>query len=194
MNTRFLIIGTMIVLAVGAGLWSIWLLESGSAAKEGETGDAEFSYPLKKTGNIPADILILCPEEILAEPGEAFSKWLKLDGIPLKIPGGAMVIARLNDLTLEESLKPFQRTAVEVLKRYSPRRVVLVAHTYCIYYDTLAAWNNNLDDVRRRQIADMQAAVRVLAQWLPRAEISGFLAEEDENERLVFHPMDKLTP
>ena len=192
MSPRSLVTASVLVLVVVGGLAGIWVFESRSAAKD-DAASGEFSYQLpQKANDASPDILIVCPEDVLTEPVDAFSKWLKLAGFPLKIPGGVMLLARLNDVTLDESLKPAQRAAVELLKRYSPRRVVIVAHTYCIYYDTLAAWNNNLGDVRRRQIADMRASMSVLQAWFPRAEISGYLAEEDGNHRLVFHSADKL--
>ena len=136
--------------------------------------------------------MLLCPEDFLDEPSQAFAKWLKLDSIPVKIPGGMMMVARLNDLSVDQSLKPLQRSTIEVLKRYSPRRVVLVAHTNCVYYDTVAAWNDNLANVRQREINDLRAAISVLREWFPRAEVSGYLAEEDASHRLVFHAADKL--
>jgi hypothetical protein len=186
---RPLITASVLGLVLIAGLWGIWAFESRSAAKE--TDDGEFSFQLKEKQGT-GDVLIICPEEILSEPGEAFAKWLKLDGLPLKAPGGVLLTARLNDLTLDESLKPMQRALVEVLKRHSPRRVVLVAHTYCVYYDTIAAWNDDLANVRKRQIADMRASMEVLRSWFPRAEISAYLAEEDAEHKLVFRSADKL--
>ena len=192
MNVRSVIGASVVGLALVAGLWGVWVFESRSAAKD-DPDTGEFTYQLKKkTSDIPAGVIVLCPEEVMTEAGNAFSKWLKLDGLPLKAPGGVMLIARLNDVTLDGSLKPLQRALVEVLKRYSPQRVVLVAHTYCIYYDTVAAWNDNLAGVRQRQIADMKAAAEVLRGWFPRAEISAYLAEEDADHKLVFHSANKL--
>ena len=193
MNIRFLVTASVLVLVVGAGLWGVWAFESGSAAN-GAADSGEFSYQLPQKASDGTDILLMCAEDVLAEPADAFSKWLKLDGIPLRMPGGALLLARLNDVTLDQSLKPAQRAAVEILKRHSPRRVVLVAHTNCIYYDTLAAWNNSVAGVRRRQIADMRTTMGVLHEWFPRADVSGYLAEEDGNHRLVFHSVDKLIP
>ena len=192
MNIRSLLMASVLGLAVVTGLWGIWVFESRSAGKDNpDTG--EFSYQLtRKPTDGPADVIVMCDEDVMSEAGGAFAKWMKLEGLPLKAPGGVMLIARLNDVTLDSSLKPLQRALVEVLKRYSPRRVVLVAHTYCIYYDTLAAWNDNLANVRQRQIADMRASINVLREWFPRAEISGYLAEEDANHKVVFHAANKL--
>jgi hypothetical protein len=195
MKTRSLAIVVLTVLAVGGGLWGIWMMESGWAAGGTQGDGEEFSYQLKNKGSdSTTDILIMCPEEIMAEPGQAFSEWLVLDGIPVNLPGGAMLLARLNDVTLDDSLKPAQRSLVEVLKRYSPRRVVLVAHTFCVYYDTVAAWNNDLAGVRQRQLADLTASVEVLRGWFPRSEVSAYLAEEDSDHKMVFRSLDKFTP
>lgn len=194
MNRRSLVIGMMVVLAVVFGLWGIWTLESRSTASGPEPGGAEFSYPLPDKASAVPDLVLLCPEDAMAEPGEAFAKWLKVDGATVPVPGGAMMLAHLDDVTLDNNLKPLQRSVVEVLKRYTPRRVVLVSHSYCIYYDTVAAWNNDLANVKKRQLADMRAAVHVLGEWFPRAEISGFLAEEDAKHNLVFHAVEPLKP
>jgi hypothetical protein len=166
-------------------------MESGSATTGTFEDGAEFSYQLTEKDGVLPDLMIYCPEDMMAAPGEAFAKWLKLEnGSTLTVPGGAMLLARLDDVTVDESLKPFQRSIVEVLKRYTPRRVVLVTHTYCVYYDTIAAWNDDLANVKGRQVADMRAALRVLGGWFPRAQISGYLAEEDANRKLVFHAVD----
>jgi hypothetical protein len=195
MKVRSLAIGAIVILAVVLGLWGVWVLESGYAARGTAEDGAEFTYQLADKGNdSQTDIILFCPEDHMAEPSEAFSAWLKLDGIPMTVPGGTMLLAKLNDVTLDDNLKPLQRAFVEVLKRYSPRRVVLVAHTYCVYYDTLAAWNDNLSGVRTRQIEDLEASMQVLQQWFPRAKISGYLAEEDPDHKLVFHSVDKLIP
>jgi hypothetical protein len=192
MNIRSLLMASVLGLAVVIGLWGIWVFESRSAGKD-DANTGEFSYQLtQKPGEGPADVIVMCDEDVMSAAGDAFAKWLKLEGIPLKAPGGVMLISRLNDVTLDSSLKPLQRALVEVLKRYSPRRVVLVAHTYCIYYDTVAAWNDDLAKVRQRQIADMRASMNVLREWFPRAEISGYLAEEDANHKLVFHSATKV--
>ncbi|HEX4999796.1 MAG TPA: hypothetical protein VFY29_16370 [Terriglobia bacterium] len=192
MNPRSIGIGIVAVLVITAGLWGIWAFESRSAA--GTTGAGEFSYPLSADATGPSgDIMLLCAEDFMAEPSQAFGRWLKLEGPPLQIPGGVMMLARLNDVSVDESLKPLQRSTVEILKRYSPRRVVLVAHTNCIYYDTIAAWNNDQATVKQREIADLRAAVQVIRDWFPRAEVSGYLAEENASlRRLDFHPLDKL--
>src|SRR5262245_24181161 len=101
MNIRSLIVASALVLAVIAGLWGVWVFESRSAAKD-DSGTGEFSYQLsRRQSNVPADIIIMCPEDVISEAGEAFAKWLKLDGMPLKAPGGGMLIARLNDVTLD---------------------------------------------------------------------------------------------
>ena len=115
MNSRSLFGAIIVSVAVVAGLWGIWVFESrgASAASPNE----EFVYPLDKEAGGSPDLVIMCPEDALDKPGQAFTKWLKIDGIPVKIPGGPMILARLNGLTLDKSLKPVERTAVEILKR-----------------------------------------------------------------------------
>src|SRR5262245_30704143 len=130
MNSKSIAVTVVVILLVAAGLWGIWVFESRSAGREGGAATDEFSFQLKPSASGDSDIMLLCPEDILTEPGEAFAKWLKLSGPPLTVPGGVMLLARLNDIAIDDSLKPLQRSAIELLKRYSPRRVVLVAHTF----------------------------------------------------------------
>src|SRR6185436_19057615 len=123
MNSRSILGGAIVAVAVAASLWGIWVFDSRGATKPAAAD--EFVYPLDKDAKASPDPGVMCPEDALDKPGEAFTKWLKVDGIPVRIPGGPMILARLNDVTVDESLKPLQRTAVEILKRYSPKRVVL---------------------------------------------------------------------
>lgn len=189
MIPRALVIGGSVVLVVVLLLWGAWILDSSSAQNESkEVSTKTFSYKLPEKDEAHGDVLIGCNEEVLETPTAEFAKWKGLQGIPLALPGGPLAVARLNDVTVNNQFKPAQRAAIEVLKRYSPRRVVLVAHTMCLYYDTIAAWNNSLPQVRERQMKDMDAALRLLREWFPQAEVSGYLAVE-KDRTLFFRPL-----
>ncbi len=185
----------VIIGVVAIALWGAWRLESKSGANvSNQVPGAEFSYKLpQQTASDVGDVLITCTEDVMDAPSGEFAKWLGLQGIPLELPGGPLSIARLSDSVtpdkaLMELLNPFQRVAVEVLKRHTPRKVVLVTHDMCIYYDALAAWQNNLSQVQARQRSDMSAALNTLRLWFPQAEISGFVASID-GQKLTFHKL-----
>lgn len=188
---RDFVIGGSVLVVIALLLWGAWELDSSSASvssKQSAPGE-EFSYELPpEKDDAHSDVIIQCNEEEMEEPAVEFAKWLGLSGIPLALPGGPMALAHLDDVAVNQQFKPAQRAMIEVLKRYSPRRVVLVAHDMCLYYDTMAAWNNTLSEVRVRQTQDMDAALTVLREWFPQAEISGYIAEE-KDRTLFFRPI-----
>ncbi len=173
-------------------LWGSWVFDPSSArGHESQKVDEVFSYPLPaETAVANGDILISCNEETLGTPISEFSKWKGLSGVPLAIPGGPLAIARLNDVAISDQIKPAQRAAIEVLKRYSPRKVVLVTHETCLYYDTIAAWNNSSPTTHQHQADDLEVAMQVMREWFPKAEVSGYNARI-ENNKLVFHPVSE---
>ena len=176
------------VLLVAGLLWGAWLLDS---PKEEVvfTESGNFIYKIEQNGeNTPADIMLTCSEDVMKSSSEAFARWLKLSGIPLYLPSGPMLIGKLDELNVPEELKPAKRSLVEVLKRHTPKHIVLIAHTNCIYYDTVAAWEDNLTKVKERQREDMLMAKNTLNQWLPKAKVSGYIAEEFDG-RLEFRPV-----
>lgn len=189
MIARTGLIAVAVVALVFALLWGAWVFDP-SAAREREAKEAgaEFAYKLPEEDRPQSDILIGCSEHVVETPNAEFAKWKDLRGAPLALPGGALALAHIDDVGVSEQFKPAQRAAVEVLKRHSPRKIVLVSHSMCLYYDTIAAWNNSLPQVRERQVQDMHAALHLLREWFPQADISGYMAEE-ENRTLFYRPV-----
>lgn len=167
-------------------LLAVWRFEGAHQRRNVEpAAREEFSYPIE-TDTDTGDVLLTCSEEVMNKPIAAFAKWLRIEGPPLQVPSGHMLIPRLNDVQIGEEFKPAQRAVRELLKRHSPRTVVLVAHTNCVYYDTVAAWQDSLATVRQKQIDDLRATAKLVREWLVRSEVQTYLAEE-EGDRLVFH-------
>ncbi len=190
MTVRRWITAAIVVMAASTILWATWTLDSPAQRAE-EGRDTEFVYQMPaESAHAHGDVLIGCNEEVIDDPTEKFIKWKGLEGIPLEFPGGPMSIAPLRSIEASENLKPMQRAAIEVLKRYSPERIVLVSHEMCLYYDTLAAWQNSLEKVRERQANDMNAAVALLREWFPRAEVTGYMAEE-KDRKIHFRQVSK---
>lgn len=175
-------------LAAVVGILSVaWIMDPASARERAaQKAGAEFSYKLLPNKNTAiSDVLIGCSEDHLTTPNKEFAKWKGLQGTPLALPGGPLALAHLEDLQVSEQFKPAQRAAVELLKRHSPKRIVVVAHSMCLYYDTMAAWSNSLSQVRERQVTDMHRALHLLREWFPQAEVSGYMA--DEEDRVLFY-------
>jgi hypothetical protein len=189
-----LLIASGLVLS-GLMLWGIWFIEEATApvrttVVESEEGEEVFSVTVERRQG--GDYIVYCDEELFQEAFRKFAKHVDVETEPLPVPGGPMLLA-MADVDLPEALAPAQRTAIEVLKRHSPRRVVLVAHAECLLYDSLSAWQNDLDNVRERQLAHLIAAREALRTWLPETEVEIYHADK-EGERLEFRrvPEDEV--
>lgn len=131
---------------------------------------------------------IQCDEEEFEDAFKQFRRFLNVKEPPLSIPGGPMVVAH-TPIEVSPELKPAQRALVEVLKRHSPRRVILLAHSDCLLYDTVAAWQDKLGTVKQRQFEDLKQAVAVLKRWLPNSSVEVYYALKD-GKRLLFNPVN----
>lgn len=184
------------VLVAGFLLWGVWQLEE---AKKGvhtrvveETDDGLLVVELKEKEKY--DLTVQCDEENFQEAFRQFAKHVQADATvpPLTIPGGPLVIA-LADHELPENMQPVKRAAIEYLKRHAPKRVILLAHSECLLYDTIAAWQNNLDAVKQRQHADLIRARNVLKSWFPKTEVEIYYADR-QGDKLTFYPMAETLP
>jgi hypothetical protein len=184
----FLVLGVLAVL--GLVLWLAWTLDPRTLDKKTDSkSQEEFSYKLQPgPTTINVDVLLSCNEEEVRKPTTKFAEWLKLKGLPLYLPGGPLALARLDGVRLAEEFKPAQRGVIEILKRHNPRRVVLITHTMCIYYDTVAAWQDSLPQVLERQKEDMNAAIHLLRGALPQTKIEGYVAKK-ESDVITFHKL-----
>lgn len=123
------------------------------------------------------DFIVYCDEERFQEAFSMFADHVGVETEPLRVPGGPMVLA-FADVTVPENFQPAYRTLVQMLKRHAPSRVVLVSHSECLLYDSIAAWQNNLAAVRDRQQQDLIAAQKALRAWLPRTEVEVYYADK----------------
>lgn len=166
-------------------LWAAWYLDTSRSTKAAKRIESKetFVYELSKDERQEhRDVLVICDEESMDKPSDKFVEWLGLEGIPIRIPGGQLALAKLNDIGWSAELKPVQRTSIELLKRISPKRIVVVAHTKCIYYDAVAAWQDQASTVVEAESRDMLAAMNLLREWFPNAEVIGYVAYEDSSQ------------
>lgn len=133
-------------------------------------------------------VFIQCDEDEFEDAFKQFRRFLNVKEPPLAVPGGPMVIAHA-PAEVSKKLQPAQRALIEVLKRHSPRRIILLAHSDCLLYDTVAAWQNELNDVKRRQFEDLRRAVEALRKWFPKSEVQVYYALKD-GKKLIFNPAD----
>jgi hypothetical protein len=171
---------SMVMLGVLA-MWVAWYIDTMQSTKGIKRIESRetFVYEVSKDEQEHRDVLVICDEESMDKPSDKFVEWLGLEGVPIRIPGGQLALAKLNDVGWSAELKPVQRTSIELLKRISPKRIVLVAHTKCIYYDAVAAWQDHTSTVVEDESRDMLAAINLLREWFPNAEVIGYMAHED---------------
>lgn len=187
-------LGATAILAVLGGLiWGAWYIEEYSkriktVVVERPGGDLFIIETKERQGST---VFIQCDEDEFEDAFKQFRRFLNVEGPPLSVPGGAMLLAQA-PTEVSDKLKPAQRAAIEILKRHSPRRIILLAHSDCLLYDTVGAWQDQLDLVTQKQFEDMRRAVAVIKRWLPNTEVEVYYALRD-GHRLRFNPVN-LTP
>lgn len=134
------------------------------------------------------DYAVYCNEDRYQGGFDRFRRFVGIKTEPILAPGGPMLIA-LADVELDPELQAPQRVLVEVLKRYSPDRIVVMAHEGCLIYDSVGAWFNDPVSVRRRQYADLRKARDVLATWFPRSQVELFYGQKIGETKLQFSPL-----
>ncbi len=184
-----LLVGTVI----GGLIWGAWYLEEYSkrirtVVVERPGGDLFAIEIEEREGPI---VFVQCDEDEFEESFAAFRKFLNVEGTPLAVPGGPMLIAQA-PTEVSEELKPAQRAAIEILKRHAPRRIILLAHSDCLLYDTVAAWQDRLDSVKQKQFDDLKRTVAVIERWLPHTKVEVYYALRD-GKQIRFNPVD-LSP
>jgi hypothetical protein len=193
MNRAVLVlVGVLLVVAASAALlYAAWAVEESrepvrTVVVQNPQGDDTFVVELQEREG--EDLIIQCSEDRFQDAFKHFARFLGIDREPLDGPGGAMLLARFPD-GAPESLQAPKRALVELLKRHSPRRVVLVAHSECLYYDVIGAWKDDLDGVKARQEQDLREARDLIASWYPKARIETYYAMKT-GSRLAFNPLE----
>src|SRR3989304_9932647 len=100
---RLLLIGTAVLL-VAAVLVGAWFLDPSRKTKD--RGNSTFSYQIPEESRMQLDVLITCSEEVMKGAPEAFAKNLGLQGVPIELPGGPLLLAQLLTGEVNEELRP----------------------------------------------------------------------------------------
>jgi hypothetical protein len=191
---RAVLVVAAVVLVLGASaalLYAAWALEESREAVrtvvvQSPEGDDTFVVELQEREG--EDLIVHCSEDRFQDAFRHFARFLGIEREPLDGPGGAMLLARLPDGS-PESLQAPKRALVQLLKQRSPRRVVLVAHSECLYYDVIGAWKDDLEGVKARQESDLREARALIESWFPDARVETYYALKQES-RLAFNPLE----
>lgn len=183
----------VLVLAVIVFLGA-WKLESKTGANAVKPDDriksGEFVVDVPQEVGI--DLVIQCDEERFQNAYKRFrEEHLDIKTEPIAVPGGILALTAWNWKNgMPEELKPVERAITEALKRHSPRRVVLTAHSYCLLYDVIAAWQNKASEVEARQLGDLETARDLIRRLFPNAQVDVYYAKVD-GDKLRFKPILK---
>jgi hypothetical protein len=187
---RGVFFGVLILALVAAVSFGVWSYEESrkpiqTVVLKGQNNDL-FTVRMKpKEGE---DIIIQCDEEDFQESFDRFRSFLGVKASPLNVPGGAMLFS-VSPKDVPENLQPAKRAVIEVLKRHSPRRVVLIAHSDCLLYDVVAAWQNRAAEVERRQKSDLNHAREVIREWFPNTDLVEVYYARKHGDTLSFNPL-----
>lgn len=132
--------------------------------------------------------IVCCNEKHFTEAFEQLKDFVDVKDNTLRAPGGAMLLA-LADRDLNEELQAPKRVLIEVLKRHSPKRVVLVAHEECLIYDSIGAWRDRPEEVKALQIQHLLQAKELLNEWFPKTEVELYYGEKVSETNLRFYPI-----
>ena len=66
--------------------------------------------------------------------------------------------------------------------------MVLTAHSQCLIYDVIAAWQNKPDEVMMRQTEDLRKAREIIRSWFPETRVEIYYAEK-QGDNLRFKPL-----
>ncbi|GEM_PF-4887537 len=187
MTTRRVLIGIMVLAAVTLLIGGAWVLEGGKIPglkQSGKSGEFVAELPPR----VGIDLVLQCDEEFFQAAYQRFRReHLGIETDPIAVPGGVKVLTALEG-ELPKQLEPFKRAVVEALKRQSPRRVVLTAHSQCLIYDVIAAWQNKPDEVTARQTDDLRKARDIIRSWFPDTKVEIYYAEK-QGDSLRFRPL-----
>lgn len=185
MNVHGILVGVG-VLALAAALFiGAWVIEGGTILSKPNAKASDGEYVVDLPPKVGIDLVVQCNEEYFQQAYQRFrEEHLGIQADPIAVPGGVKALAAVQG-ELPKEIEPVKRAVVEALKRHAPRRVVLTAHSECLLYDVIAAWQNQGDQVRVRQLDDLQTARNLIREWFPNTKVDIYYAQR-EGDRLRF--------
>ncbi len=158
MSVKTVALATVFVFGAGLlALYAAWQLdESKKLVRTNvvEQSEEDGTLVIEMKERLGDDFIVLCPEERFQEAFDELRSFVEVSTEPLYFPGGPMALA-FAEFEIPDNLAPAHRVLQDFLRRYSPGRVVLVSHSECLYYESLAIFDNSLDGVQERQLQDL---------------------------------------
>lgn len=184
---RKVLIWIVVLLAVFGGLYGASQLdELERPTKSAEATGKDFFVVEVREEERPI-VVIECDEGVNGDANVRFRDHLGVTGPTISIPGGPLLLAKSAGELSQEHGK-IARAAIEVLKRYSPERVILISHSECLLYDVGGAYLGHPEMVSFAQRADLINSAKFVKDWLPRTKVECYYAFKDGN-KVKFNPV-----
>ncbi|MDO8676149.1 MAG: hypothetical protein Q7K16_00605 [Candidatus Azambacteria bacterium] len=188
---RWIFVGIGVLAVVGGLILGAWVLEGGIIISKPGAKVFGGEFVAELPPRVGIDLVLQCNEEFFQEAYQRFRKeHLGIETDPIAVPGGVKALVAIQG-DLPKEFEPVKRAIVEALKRHSPRHVVLTAHSQCLLYDVIAAWQNKGDEVMARQLDDLHTARTIIRSWFPNAQVDIYYAQQEGGDRLRFKPILK---
>jgi hypothetical protein len=172
----------LLVLAILASL--VWILYAASElddqqrpTKSTAVGHKDLFVVEVREEDRPV-IVIECDEGVNGDANARFREYLGVSGPPISIPGGPLLLAKAAS-ELSDEHGGIARSAIELLKRYSPERVILISHSECLLYDVGGAYLGQPEMVPLAQRLDLIKAANFIKDWLPKSKVEVYYAYKD---------------
>ena len=190
MTIRRVLVGVGVLAIVAGIIIGAWVLEGGTIVSKPNAKASGGEFVVDLPPRVGVDLVIQCDEEHFQKAYQRFrEEHLGIKTEPIAVPGGVKALAAMHG-DLPKELEPVKRAIVEALKRHAPRRVILTAHSDCLLYDVIAAWQNQSDQVRSRQVDDLKTAQNLIRTWFPNTTVEVYYAQKD-GDHLRFKPLFK---
>lgn len=187
---RRVLVGVVVLALAALLIIGAWVIEGGTIISRPSAKATGGDFVADLPPRVGVDLVLQCDEEFFQEAYQRFRKeYLGIETDPIAVPGGVKALTAIEG-DLPKELASVKRAVVETLKRHAPRRVVLTAHSQCLIYDVIAAWQDKGNEVKARQMDDLQKARDVIRSWFPDTKVEIYYAQK-EGDKLRFMPILK---
>lgn len=184
---RKIAIWILVLATIFGGIYGASMLDELERPTKSAESDGKDMFVVEVKEEERPTVVIECDEGVNGDANARFREYLGVTSPPISIPGGPLLLAKsAGDLSQEHSA--IARSAIEVLKRYSPERVILISHSECLLYDVGGAYLGHPEMVPLAQRADLIKATKFVKDWLPKTKVEAYYAYKD-GKFVKFNPV-----
>lgn len=136
-----------------------------------------------------SDVVIKCTCRSMVRAVRLLMSHLGITGEPFTIPGAPATIT-IVPRGWPAMFKRAKDGIIEVVKRHSPNRVVLVTHTGCTYYDTTGAFRGLTPaNIKNVQHGHLRSARESVQSWVPGCTVQIYFAGPTTDGKMKFQEL-----